>query len=118
MIESKLNLIKDNGYKLLNFNTTNSKNDLKYFVSFYNGICVFLACSFKEINQSVQMLEAIYNYAITNQKGRDIPLLCKKNYSLQPCTFEAGVHYLELVQSALHRHKYTHFSDHNCEKIG
>ena len=30
------------------------------------------------INQSVQMLEAIYNYAITNQKGRDIPLLCKK----------------------------------------
>ena len=29
------------------------------------------------VNQSVQMLEAIYNYAITNQKGRDIPLLCK-----------------------------------------
>ena len=63
------------------------------------------------------MLEAIYNYAITNQKGRDIPLLCKKVYSLQPCTFEAGVHYLELVQSALHRHKYTHFSDHNCDVV-
>ena len=31
------------------------------------------------INQSVQMLEAVYNYAITNQKGRDIPLLYKKN---------------------------------------
>ena len=46
------------------------------------------------INQSVQMLEAIYNYAIT-QKGRGIPLLCKKNYSFQPCTFESGVHYLE-----------------------
>jgi hypothetical protein len=69
------------------------------------------------INQSVQMLEAIYNYAIANQKGRDIPLLCKKFYSLQPCTFESGVHYLELVQSALHRHKYTHFSDHNCDVV-
>ena len=46
------------------------------------------------------MLEAIYNYAITNQIGRDIPLLCKNFYSLQPCAFEAGVHYLDLVQSA------------------
>ena len=31
--------------------------------------------------------------------------------------FESGVHYLELVQSALHRHKYTHFSDHNCDVV-
>jgi len=42
------------------------------------------------INQSVQMLEAIYNYAITNQKGRDVPLLCKKFYSLQPCILSPG----------------------------
>ena len=37
----------------------------------------------------------------TNQKGRDIPLLCKNNYTLGLCTFEAGVHYLELVHSLL-----------------
>jgi hypothetical protein len=67
------------------------------------------------ITQSVQMLAAIYKYAVTNQQGRDIPLLCKQFYSLQPCTFEYGVHYLELVQSALHRHKYTHFSNHHCD---
>ena len=47
------------------------------------------------------MLEAVYNYAITNQKGRDIPLLCKKFYSLQPCTFESGVHYLEYSKQRL-----------------
>ena len=62
------------------------------------------------INQSVQMLEVINNYAITNQKG-------EKFYSLQPCTFESGVHNLELVQSALHRHKYTHFSYHNGDVV-
>ena len=49
------------------------------------------------INQLVQMIEAIYNYVITNQKGRDILLLCKKFYSQQPCTFESGVRYLESV---------------------
>jgi hypothetical protein len=28
-----------------------------------------------------------------------------------------GVHYLELVQAALHRHKYTYFSDYNCDVV-
>jgi hypothetical protein len=26
------------------------------------------------------MLESLYKYSVTNQKGRDIPLLCKKLY--------------------------------------
>ena len=47
-----------------------------------------------EVDQAVSML------------GRDIPLLCKKFYTLNPCTFEAGVH-LKLFQAALHRHKYS-----------
>jgi hypothetical protein len=68
-----------------------------------------------DVDQVVVMLESLYHHAITNQKGRDIPFLCKKFYTLQPCTFEAGVHYLELVQAALHRHKYTYFSDFNCD---
>jgi hypothetical protein len=50
-----------------------------------------------DVDQAVTMLESIYKYAVTNQKGRDVPLLCKKFYTLNPCTFEAGVHYLELV---------------------
>jgi len=62
------------------------------------------------------MLESIYKYAVTNQKGRDIPLLCKNFYPPNPCTFEAGVHYLKLVQAALHRHKYTYFSF-NCDVV-
>jgi len=39
-----------------------------------------------DVDQAVSMLESIYKYAVTNQKGRDIPLL------IIPCTFEAGVH--------------------------
>ena len=61
-----------------------------------------------EVDQTLSILESIYKYAVTNQKGRDVPLLCKKFYTLNPCTFEAGVHYLQLVQAALHRHKYTY----------
>jgi hypothetical protein len=67
-----------------------------------------------DVDQAVSMLESIYKYAVTNQKGRDGPLLCKKFYT---GTFEAGVHYLELVQAALHRHKYTYFSDFNCDVV-
>ena len=67
------------------------------------------------VDQVVVMLESLYRHAITNQKGRDVPFLSKKFYTLQPCTFEAGVHYLELVQAALHRRKYTYFSDFNCD---
>ena len=59
-----------------------------------------------DVDQVVVMLESLYRHAITNQKGRDIPFLSKKFYTLQPCTFEAGVHYLELVQAALHRRIY------------
>ena len=40
-------------------------------------------------------------------KGKDVPYQCRKYYSLGPCTLEAGIHYLELVQLALHRHKTT-----------
>ena len=68
-----------------------------------------------DVDQTVAMLESMYRYAVTNQKGSDIPLLCKKFYSLGQCSFEAGVHYLELVQAALHRHQYTYFSDFNCD---
>ena len=68
-----------------------------------------------DVDQVVVMLESLYRHAITNQKGRDVPFLSKKFYTLQPCTFEAGVHYLELVQAALHRRKYTYFSDFNCD---
>ena len=70
-----------------------------------------------DVDQSVFMLESLYKYSVTNQKGRDIPLLCKKFYTLGPCTFEAGVHYLELVQASLHRHKYTYFSDYHCDVV-
>ena len=62
-----------------------------------------------DVDQSVVMLESLFKYSVTNQNGRDIPLFCKTFYTLGPCTFEAGVHYLELVQTALHRHKYTTF---------
>ena len=68
-----------------------------------------------EVDQVVSILQSLYRHAVTNQRGRDVPFLCKKFYTLQPCTFEAGVHYLELVQAALHRHKYTYFSDFNCD---
>ena len=61
--------------------------------------------------------ESLFKYSVTNQKGRDIPLLCNKIYTFGPCTFEAGVHYLELVQAALLRHKYTHFSDYGCAVV-
>jgi len=30
---------------------------------------------------------------------------------------EAGVHYLEFVQAALHRHKYSYFLEFNCEVV-
>ena len=33
-----------------------------------------------DVDQSVFMLESLFKYSVTNQKGRDIPLLCKKNY--------------------------------------
>ena len=47
-----------------------------------------------DVDQSVFMLESLFKYSVTNQKGRDIPLLCKNLYILGPCTFKAGVHYL------------------------
>jgi hypothetical protein len=55
-----------------------------------------------DVDYVVPMLQSLYRHAVTNQKGRYMPFLCKKFYTLQPCTFEAGVHYLELVQAALH----------------
>ena len=55
------------------------------------------------------MFESIHRYAVVNQKGRF--------YSLHPRTLEDGIHYLELVQSALHRRKYTYLSDYNCDII-
>ena len=67
-----------------------------------------------DVGQAILMLESLYCHAVTNQKGRDVPFLCKKIYTF-PCTFEDGVHYLELVQAALHCHKYTYFSDFNCD---
>jgi len=63
------------------------------------------------------MLESIYRYAITNQKGKDVPYPCRKFYSLGTCTLEAGIHYLELVQSALHRHNYTYLSEFNRDVV-
>ena len=33
-----------------------------------------------DVDQSVVMLESLYKYSVTNQKGRDIPLLRKKLY--------------------------------------
>ena len=47
------------------------------------------------------MMESIYRYSVTNQKVKDVPYYCRKFYSLGPCTLEAEIHYLELVQSAL-----------------
>ena len=31
-----------------------------------------------DVDQSVSMSESLYKYAVMNQKGRDVPLLCKK----------------------------------------
>ena len=68
-----------------------------------------------DVDQPVLMLEAIHRFSITNQKGREVPQLCKKFYSLLPCTFDSGVQFLESVQSDLHRHKYTSFTDEKCD---
>ena len=68
-----------------------------------------------DVDQSADMLESLFKDSVTNQKGRDIPLLCKIIYALDPFTFEAGVHNLELVQVALHRHKYTYIFDYHCD---
>jgi len=46
------------------------------------------------------MFESIHHYAVVNQKGKDVPFLCRKFYSLGPCTLGAGSHYLKFVQSA------------------
>ena len=40
-----------------------------------------------------------------------------KFYTLGPCTFEACVYYLELVQDTLHRQKYTYYSDYHCDVV-
>ena len=82
--------------------------------SYYRLITIDYKINF---DQCVQMLESIYRYAVTNQKGKDVPYLCRKFYSLGPCTLEAGIHYLELVQSALHRHNYTYLSEFNCDVV-
>jgi len=68
-------------------------------------------------DQCVQMLESIYRYAVKNQKGKDVPYLCRKFYILGQCTLESGIHYLELVQSALHRYRHTYLSDYNCDVV-
>ena len=62
-----------------------------------------------DVDQCVNMFKNIYRFTITNQKGNDVPYLCRKFYSLGPGTLEIGIHYLELVQASLHRHKYTFF---------
>ena len=67
-----------------------------------------------DVDQTVAMLESMYRYAVTNQKGRDI-YYAKSSIPWGNSSFEAGVHYLELVQAALHRHQYTYFSDFNCD---
>ena len=67
------------------------------------------------VDQTVIILELIYRYAVTDEKLPNIPFLCKKFYTLVLCTFEAVVHYLELVQAPLYRHKYTYFSKFNCD---
>jgi len=66
-------------------------------------------------DQCVKMLESIYRYAVKNQKGKDVPYLCRKFYTLGQCTLESGIYYLELVQSALHHH--TYLSDYNCDVV-
>jgi hypothetical protein len=83
-----------------------------------SSYCRLITIDYKiNFDQCVQMLESIYRYAVTNQKGKDVPYLCRKFYSLGPCTLEAGIHYLELVQSALHRHHYTYLSEFNCDVV-
>ena len=76
--------------------------------SYYRLITVDFKINF---DQCLKMLESIYRYAVTNQKSKDVPYLCRKFNSLGQCTLESGIHYLELVQSALHRHQYTYLSD-------
>jgi hypothetical protein len=70
-----------------------------------------------DVDQCVIMLKNIYRFTISNQKSKDVPYLCRKFYSLGPCTLESGIHYLELVQASLHRHKYTFFTDHRCDVV-
>jgi len=70
-----------------------------------------------DVDQCVIMLKNIYRFTISNQKNKDVPYLCRKFYSLGPCTLESGIHYLELVQASLHRHKYTFFTDHRCDVV-
>jgi len=53
--------------------------------SYYRLITIDYNINF---DQCVQMLESIYRYAVTNQKGKDVPYLCRKFYSLGPCTLE------------------------------
>ena len=67
-----------------------------------NASCIrLITFNFKiDVGQSVSMMDSLYKYAVTNQKGCDIPLLCKNFILLGPCTFDTGVHYLELVKAA------------------
>ena len=60
----------------------------RYFVS----ICLITFHFKVDVDQSVVMSESLFKYSVTNQKGRDITLLCKTFYTLGPCTFESGVH--------------------------
>jgi len=64
--------------------------------SYYRLLTVDYKINF---DQCIQMLASIYRYAVINQRCNDVPHLCRKFYSL-----EGVIHYLELVQSALHRH--------------
>ena len=69
--------------------------------SYYRLLTVDYKINF---DQCIQMLASIYRYAVINQRCNDVPHLCRKFYSSGQFTLEGGIHYLELVQSTLHRH--------------
>jgi len=51
--------------------------------------------------QTAQHISTVHRYAVVNQNRKDVPFLCKNVYSQGPCTLDAGIDNLELVQSAL-----------------
>ena len=61
------------------------------------------------------MLKSLFKFSVTNQKGPDIPLLCK-TITLGPCTSWRSL-FGTCPKAALHRHKYSYFSEFNCDVV-